>query len=87
MAEKWQYKIELDRFTLKCLINLYSTLAGLSDGYISSLTRNLGYSHEQAQKALLEMDAEAQKKVSDAFQIYQKEKEEGENKNEHNDIR
>lgn len=75
MAEKWEYKMALDEFISNSLIDLYTSIAGVSSGYVTILTDRLGYSPELAKKAYLDLDKTAQDRVSKAFTAYLKQKE------------
>lgn len=73
-------KAILNEFTERSLIDLYTTIAGLTSGYISVVMRDFKVSKEEAQKWMLEVDQKARDKVAGAFHIYDemKDRERGE---------
>lgn len=68
--EKWEQKAVLDLHIENSLIDLYTTLAGTTRGYISVVQRDFGYSKEMAQKEMLKLDESARKRVAEAYHIY-----------------
>lgn len=68
-------KDELDRVILNYFIDLYTTIAGTTRGYISVTQRDFNLSKEEAQKEILKIDAQAREKVAEAYHIYENLKE------------
>lgn len=74
MENKWENKQILDTAIEHMFIDLYTTLAGISRGYISVTKRDFGYTKETAQQELLKIDKLARDKVADAYYIYDSKK-------------
>lgn len=70
MESKWENKQILDAFITNSLTDLYTTIAGITRGYISVVERDFGYAKKQAELEMLKLDAEAREKVANAYHIY-----------------
>lgn len=69
---KWTKKELLDSFISYNLTDLYTTIAGITKGYISVIQRDFGYTKQTAQEEILKLDKMARDRVADAFHIYDK---------------
>lgn len=71
----WKDKSVLDSFTERALLELYTTIAGITSGYLSKLQKDFGYSKDCAQHEIMMIDTFARNMVSDAYHIYNNRKE------------
>lgn len=70
MAEKWENKQLLDTIIENSLVDLYTSIAGITRGYISVTERDFGYAKKQAEAEMLKIDKNARKRVAKAYHIY-----------------
>lgn len=70
MESKWENKQLLDSFITNYLTEVYTTIAGITRGYISVTQRDFGYGKKQAEQEILKIDEIARKRVADAYHIY-----------------
>lgn len=69
-------KTDLDFFTLNTYVDLYTTIAGITSGYISVVRRDFNLTKEQAEQEALKLEMQARAKVAEAYRLYDKSKEE-----------
>lgn len=75
MYDAYDNKAVLDEFTLNALVDLYTTIAGITSGYISVVQRDFNMNKTEAQLSILGLDKHARAKVDEAYKIYDKIKE------------
>lgn len=63
-------KETLDEFTKNALIDLYTTIAGVTRGYITKVQMDFNLTKSEAQKEILKIDKAARDKVAEAYHIY-----------------
>ncbi len=67
----------LSQMSLSALVDAYTLIAGIGNGYTNALSEKSDLTKEQIQELFLKLDKQARAMVGDALTIYLNEKKDG----------